>query len=423
MSRPWSTASGGGQARLRRDRGGARPVRGRSRHGEDRARACDRADDLGRRVLAHPVHAGPAADRRHRALHLQPADAGLRVPAGADLRERHPRRRDQPRDAEDAVGAARGDGGAAGDGRRRDARPPDPFLLLATENPIEHEGTFPLPEAQLDRFFLKTALGYPPSRRSCRSSREQRSRPPARRLEPAVRVETSARSRRRSGRLRRQLSSAGSSSSSRHAHPRRGRDRRLGPRQPRARARGACVGVARMVATTSSRRTSTAFRAGALPPCRVPPTFLAEARRVGWTRPSTGSARVPRAAPRPEPDRRRVPPAPERARALTLTFPLVPRRRLLGLAVRRDATARVAAGSDVAGSRPYRPGDDARDRLGRVGPTLLGARRATSSSCASTSPRRRRASSSWPTAARRWALPGATALARESRGGAAAAVL
>jgi MoxR-like ATPase len=38
---------------------------------------------------------------------------------------------------------------------------PKPFLLLATENPIEHEGTFPLPEAQLDRFFLKTALGYP----------------------------------------------------------------------------------------------------------------------------------------------------------------------------------------------------------------------------------------------------------------------
>ncbi len=40
-------------------------------------------------------------------------------------------------------------------------RLPDPFLVLATENPIEQEGTFPLPEAQLDRFFLKTALGYP----------------------------------------------------------------------------------------------------------------------------------------------------------------------------------------------------------------------------------------------------------------------
>ena len=38
---------------------------------------------------------------------------------------------------------------------------PDPFLVLATENPIEQEGTFPLPEAQLDRFFMRTALGYP----------------------------------------------------------------------------------------------------------------------------------------------------------------------------------------------------------------------------------------------------------------------
>jgi MoxR-like ATPase len=38
---------------------------------------------------------------------------------------------------------------------------PGPFLLLATENPVEYEGTFPLPEAQLDRFFVKTALGYP----------------------------------------------------------------------------------------------------------------------------------------------------------------------------------------------------------------------------------------------------------------------
>ena len=38
---------------------------------------------------------------------------------------------------------------------------PDPFLILATENPLDHEGTFPLPEAQLDRFFLQTTLGYP----------------------------------------------------------------------------------------------------------------------------------------------------------------------------------------------------------------------------------------------------------------------
>jgi MoxR-like ATPase len=37
----------------------------------------------------------------------------------------------------------------------------DPFLILATQNPIEYEGTFPLPEAQLDRFLLRLQLGYP----------------------------------------------------------------------------------------------------------------------------------------------------------------------------------------------------------------------------------------------------------------------
>ena len=36
-----------------------------------------------------------------------------------------------------------------------------PFLVMATQNPIEYEGTFPLPEAQLDRFLLRVSLGYP----------------------------------------------------------------------------------------------------------------------------------------------------------------------------------------------------------------------------------------------------------------------
>jgi MoxR-like ATPase len=38
---------------------------------------------------------------------------------------------------------------------------PDPFCVLATQNPIEHEGTYPLPEAQLDRFLMKLVVGYP----------------------------------------------------------------------------------------------------------------------------------------------------------------------------------------------------------------------------------------------------------------------
>jgi len=66
---------------------------------------------------------------------------------------------------------------------------PDPFLLIATENPIEYEGTFPLPEAQLDRFFLKTALGYPSSDQELQIVDEQRHGHPLRRLQPVISVE------------------------------------------------------------------------------------------------------------------------------------------------------------------------------------------------------------------------------------------
>ncbi|MBD0328720.1 MAG: MoxR family ATPase [Thermoleophilia bacterium] len=67
-------------------------------------------------------------------------------------------------------------------------RLPEPFLLLATENPIEHEGTFPLPEAQLDRFFLRTGLGYPALHDEQRIVREQRGGHPLGRLQPVVTV-------------------------------------------------------------------------------------------------------------------------------------------------------------------------------------------------------------------------------------------
>jgi MoxR-like ATPase len=40
---------------------------------------------------------------------------------------------------------------------------PDPFVVIATQNPIEYEGTYPLPEAQLDRFLMKVEVGYPSS--------------------------------------------------------------------------------------------------------------------------------------------------------------------------------------------------------------------------------------------------------------------
>jgi MoxR-like ATPase len=66
---------------------------------------------------------------------------------------------------------------------------PDPFLVLATENPIEQEGTFPLPEAQLDRFFLKTELGYPTIDEEIGIVREQRAQHPLDDLRPVVSIE------------------------------------------------------------------------------------------------------------------------------------------------------------------------------------------------------------------------------------------
>jgi MoxR-like ATPase len=65
----------------------------------------------------------------------------------------------------------------------------DPFLLMATQNPIEYEGTFPLPEAQLDRFFVKTALGYPDAEDEGQIVDEQLGGHPLGRLAPVVGLE------------------------------------------------------------------------------------------------------------------------------------------------------------------------------------------------------------------------------------------
>ena len=62
----------------------------------------------------------------------------------------------------------------------------EPFLVMATENPIEHEGTFPLPEAQLDRFAVKTKLGYPSLDEEVQIVEEQRHVHPLEGLQPVV---------------------------------------------------------------------------------------------------------------------------------------------------------------------------------------------------------------------------------------------
>ena len=61
-----------------------------------------------------------------------------------------------------------------------------PFMVIATQNPIEYEGTYPLPEAQLDRFTMRLALGYPPLADEAKMLDEQTHVPPLESLTPVA---------------------------------------------------------------------------------------------------------------------------------------------------------------------------------------------------------------------------------------------
>jgi MoxR-like ATPase len=61
---------------------------------------------------------------------------------------------------------------------------PEPFVVLATQNPIEYEGTFPLPEAQLDRFLVRLQMGYPNAQEEAEMLERLRLHHPIQKLEP-----------------------------------------------------------------------------------------------------------------------------------------------------------------------------------------------------------------------------------------------
>ena len=63
---------------------------------------------------------------------------------------------------------------------------PAPFFLVATQNPVDHEGTFPLPEAQLDRFIVRLSLGYPGMEHEVAMLQRYETQDPLDTLEPAV---------------------------------------------------------------------------------------------------------------------------------------------------------------------------------------------------------------------------------------------
>ena len=110
---------------------------------------------------AGAVHPRPDARRHHRLDGLRQPRRRAVLPRGAAVHQPAARRRDQPHAAQDPVRAARGDGGGPGLRGRASPALPRPFLVAATQNPVEYEGTYPLPEAQLDRFLLKVVLPVP----------------------------------------------------------------------------------------------------------------------------------------------------------------------------------------------------------------------------------------------------------------------
>ena len=124
---------------------------------------CGRWRTVARRhVPPHPVHARPRAGRPRRHAHLAAgrrhvpdrARPGVHQPAARPTRSTARPPRCSPR-------CSRSCRSTRSRSAARRHRVPEPFLVLATQNPIESEGTYDLPEAQVDRFLFKVVVDYP----------------------------------------------------------------------------------------------------------------------------------------------------------------------------------------------------------------------------------------------------------------------
>ena len=130
---------------------------------------------LDARDQAGPVHSRPDARRHHRLAGLRRPNRRSSPSGGArssptcssPTRSTEPRRRPRP-----SLLEAMEERQVSVDGVPRPL--PDPFVVAATQNPVEYEGTYPLPEAQLDRFLLKLAV---PSRTGTTRSRSSSDMP------------------------------------------------------------------------------------------------------------------------------------------------------------------------------------------------------------------------------------------------------
>ena len=139
---------------------------------QDDAREGDRPVD---RLLVppHPVHARPAPHRRHRRERLQPGatatSSSSPAPIFANIVLGDEINRASPK-TQSALLECMEERQVTVDTETHPLG--TPFMVIATQNPIEHEGTYPLPEAQLDRFMLRLSIGYPSRRDRGRDPRQ-----------------------------------------------------------------------------------------------------------------------------------------------------------------------------------------------------------------------------------------------------------
>ena len=261
---------------------------------------------------------------------------------------------------------------------------PEPFLVMATQNPIESEGTYPLPEAQVDRFMLKILVGYPEHDEEL--TVVQRSLTAAPQLRQVLELErlrdlqnAGSRRLRRSG--HRQLHGAAGDRDARAGQVRAGRHGALHllrrqparPDQPRPVGEGARVHPRPRLRRRAGRRVAREGRAPAPARAQLPGPRRAGGRRQD---PRRGDREGDRAGARPEqagdrsltiapettefarrPDRPGPGALPETLlRALDLTIG----RRIEGMLAGDHRSSVLGAGSELAQVRPYIPGDDVR---------------------------------------------------------------
>ncbi len=110
-------------------------------------------------------------------LRFQPGPIFAHVVLADEINRASPR-------AQSALLEAMEEGAVSADGTSHPL--PDPFLVLATQNPVEHHGTHPLPESQLDRFLVRIELGYPDREAEARILRDEPTRAGLARIEPVL---------------------------------------------------------------------------------------------------------------------------------------------------------------------------------------------------------------------------------------------